>query len=75
VSLITPNSVGGWGNSIGIRGQGTIDGRKDSRPNSLITAEVLCCPVSLGSEEHPTDRRLNGEAVTGAVRWLGLAGV
>jgi hypothetical protein len=74
-SPIASDSAGGRGNSVGVGDQGAVDGRKDSRPNSLVSAEVLRCPVSPGSEEHPADRRLNGGAVTGAVGWLGLAGV
>jgi hypothetical protein len=75
VSLIALDSTGGWSNSVGIGGQGTINGRKDSRPDSLVGAEVLRHPVSPGSEEHPADRRLNGGALIGAVGWLGLVGV
>jgi hypothetical protein len=74
-SPIASDSIGGRSNSVGVRGQGTVNGRKDPRPDSLVSAEVLRRPVSPGSEEHPADRRLNGGALTGAVRGLGLAGV
>jgi hypothetical protein len=66
--------AGGRSNNVIVRSQGVVDGRKDPRPNSLGNTETLRCPISPGSEEHPTDRRLNGGAVTGAVGWLRLAG-
>jgi hypothetical protein len=72
---IASDSIGGRSDSVSVGGQGAIDGHKDSRSNSLVSAEVLRCPVSPGSEEHPVDRRLNGGAIASAIGWLGLAGV
>jgi hypothetical protein len=74
MSPIALDSTDGRGNSVSVGGQGAVDGRKDSRPNSLVSAEVLRCPVSPVSEEHLADRRLNEGAVTGAVGWLSLPG-
>jgi hypothetical protein len=75
VSSIASGLAGGRSSSVGVRSQGAVDGRKDPRPTSLGSAKILRYPVSPGSEEHPTDRRLNGRAVTGVAGWLGLAWV
>jgi hypothetical protein len=40
-SPIALDSAGGWSNSVVVRSQGAVDGRKDPRPNSLSSAETL----------------------------------
>jgi hypothetical protein len=75
VSPSASGSVGGWSSGVDVRSHGAIDGREDPRLASLGSVKDLGRPVSQGSEEHPTIKRLDGRTVIGAAGWLWPVGV